>query len=856
MRAWTADRRAGLAAALALTALVTLADLLLPDSTELIPLLVVVPLVAAWLTGPAETLIAGVAAVAAAVLVGAVESTFLTSAHVVGIVAVVVGAVLAVLVTRAREAERTARERTALLAHAGEVLDTRADPQAELDEIASMAVPDLADLAVVDLVDDDGTARAAAVRAADPAMADALRALRDVSPVPPGAEHPVSLVVQTGEAQLVEEMSDDDLARFAVSDRHREFMREWAYRSAIVVPLTARGRRVGALSWLRFRGREPFGSSELTLAREYARRAGLAIDHRRLFGELASSEAQIQGVLGVLAEAVTVQNADGELVYANAAAARLMGLEDEGQLIELGAAAAWTGWDVRDARGDRIDPSNLPGRRALAGDPAPEPLLMRVTHRASGEVFWRVIKSTPVLDAQEDVVLAVNVIEDVTDARRDELKQRFLAQASKLLASSLDSAVTLEKVAWAAVPELADWCAVDMPDERGRLRRVATADVEQDRRGSDRLIVGGRARSGDLPVGPPQVMRTGRAELYRTVDEELLRAAARDSDQLVALRSVGALSALVVPLVVGDRVIGTITLGTTSDSGRRLGGPDLELAEELGRRAGIAIENSRVHGERAAVAATLQEALLPPRLPVIPGLSVAARFRAAGEASQVGGDFYDLFPVGDGWMVLMGDVTGKGPSAAATTALARYTMRAAAKYESSPSRVLAQLNEALADATGPQLCTAVCLRLARTAAGRLEATVGCAGHPPPLLLVGPDATVTPVGEVGTLLGAFPDGAWVDTPVPLGAGETLVLYTDGVTDTRGETERFGFRRLEELLASSSDLGADALASRIDDALLAFQSGGQRDDVALLVLQALDGPAGASGQTTVVGEGRGL
>jgi serine phosphatase RsbU (regulator of sigma subunit)/PAS domain-containing protein len=855
MPAWTADRRAGLAWALALTIAVAAADLLLAGGTELVPLLVAGPLLAAWLTGPRETGIAGIVAVTAALVVGAGDDMFLSSRHIVGVLAVAVGAVLAVLVANARDAERTARRRTALLAHAGEVLDTRDDPQAELDEIAGMAVPELADLAVVDLIDDDGNAHAEAVRAADPAMAEALRELRGAVPVAPGAEHPVSLVVQTGEAQLVPEMSDDDLARFAVSDRHRDFMREWAYRSAIVVPLTARGRRVGALSWLRFRGREPFGRNELSLAREFARRAGLAIDHRRLFGELASSEAQIQGVLGVLAEAVTVQNAAGELVYANAAAARLMGLKDEGELLELGAAAAWTGWDVRDGRGDRIDPSNLPGRRALAGDPSPEPLLMRVTHRATGEVYWRIIKASPVVDAQGRVVLAVNVIEDVTDARRDELKQRFLAQASKLLAASLDIDVTLEKVAWAAVPELADWCAVDMPDERGRLRRVATSDVEQGRRASERLVVGGRARTGELPVGPPMVMRTGRAELYRTIDEELLRAAARDSDQLVALRNVGALSALVVPLLVGDRVIGTITLGTTSDSGRRLGDADLELAEELGRRAGIAIENARVHGERVAVATTLQEALLPPRLPVIPGLSVAARFRAAGEASQVGGDFYDLFAVGDGWMVLMGDVTGKGPSAAATTSIARYTMRAAAKYESSPARVLARLNEALGDAGGPQLCTAVCLRLAREASGRLEATVGCAGHPPPLL-VRPDGTVTAVGEVGTLLGAFPDGAWVDTPLPLDDGETLVLYTDGVTDTRGESERFGIRRLEELLASSAALGADALASRIDDELLAFQRGGQRDDVALLVLRASDGPAGPAGETTVVGEGRGL
>ena len=485
---------------------------------------------------------------------------------------------------------------------------------------------------------------------------------------------------------------------------------------------------------------------------------------------------------------------------------------------------------------------------------APEPLLLRVTERASGEVRWRLIKASPVVGADGRPRLAVNVIEDVTDAHRGELKQRFLAQATKLLASSLDTQVTLEKVAWAAVPELADWCAVDLPDERGRLRRVATADVEQGRRARDRLVVGGHAREGELPVGPPHVMATGRSELYARIDDELLRAASRDPAQLAALRRVGALSALVVPLVAGDRLIGTITLGTTRDSGRRLNEADVELAEELGRRAGVAIENARVHGERVQIATTLQEALLPPRLPEIPGVSIAARFRAAGEASRVGGDFYDVFAVPGGWMAIMGDVTGKGAPAAAVTALARYTMRTAAQYEPSPARVLARLNEAVLAAERAQLMTAICVRLAPVLGGRLQVTVSGAGHPPPLL-VRASGDVGPVDAAGTLLGAFARGAWVDTTLPLEAGDSLVLFTDGVTDTGGEHERFGTARLEALLAEAAGSDADALAARIDRALRDFQSGEQRDDMALLVLQASGRAAGAAGETALLGEARG-
>jgi serine phosphatase RsbU (regulator of sigma subunit)/PAS domain-containing protein len=562
-------------------------------------------------------------------------------------------------------------------------------------------------------------------------------------------------------------------------------------------------------------------------------------------------EAELQAVLGALAEAVTVQRPDGEIVYANPAAARLTGAPDEDTLVERGPAHAWDGWDVRNENGQPVASEDLPGRRALAGDPAPEPLLLQVTDQASGETHWRLIKASPIFGPDRRVRLAVNIIEDVTESRRAELKQRFLASATKMLTSSLDVELTLEKVAWAAVPELADWCVVDMPDARGRLRRVATADIEGARRGETRLIVGGRARRGELPVGPPQVLATGRSELYREIDDALLRAAARDDEQYEALRRVGALSAATVPLIAGDRAIGTISLGTTRDSGRRLGPADLDVFEELGRRAGAAIENARVHSERVTVASTLQEALLPPRLPDIPGLTVATRFQAAGEASRVGGDFYDVFPVPGAWMVLIGDVSGKGPAAAAVTAMARYTMRTAARYEASPARVLGRLNEALCDAPAAQLCTAAVVRLAPVLGGRVQATVASAGHPPPLL-VHAGGDVIPVGTSGTLLGAFPRGGWFDEGVAMDAGASLVLYTDGVTDTRGAEERFGSERLAALLAAAAGCPADTIAARVERALTDFQVGEQRDDVALLVVQASGDAPGAAGEPAVVGE----
>jgi sigma-B regulation protein RsbU (phosphoserine phosphatase) len=230
----------------------------------------------------------------------------------------------------------------------------------------------------------------------------------------------------------------------------------------------------------------------------------------------------------------------------------------------------------------------------------------------------------------------------------------------------------------------------------------------------------------------------------------------------------------------------------------------------------------------------------------VPGVTIAARFRAAGETSEVGGDFYDVFGVGDAWMVVVGDVTGKGPTAAAITSLARYTMRTAATYERSPGAVLARLNAALAaDPDRRQICTAVCARIEPTEDGTLRVALARGGHPAPYLIAAAGGA-EPVGTPGPLLGAFDAGSWEERHFVVGAGDALVFYTDGVTDTRGEDgDLFGEERLSELLVGAAALDADEVAARIDEALQAFEHGDQRDDVALLVLRAGGGDAPLAG-----------
>ena len=256
---------------------------------------------------------------------------------------------------------------------------------------------------------------------------------------------------------------------------------------------------------------------------------------------------------------------------------------------------------------------------------------------------------------------------------------------------------------------------------------------------------------------------------------------------------------MVVPMSAGDRVIGVVTIGTTH-SARRLGEGELALAGELGRRAGIAVENARLHAARSHIATTLQRSLLPPRLPIVPGVTIAARFRAAGETSEVGGDFYDVFGVGDGWMVVVGDVTGKGPGggrdhlAGALHDAHGGDVRALAGRRAGA----AQRRPGRRPRPPPDLHRGV--RAHRARRGRDPARRPRARRPPAALPRSrPRGGAEAVGTPGPLLGAFDGGVWEERHLVVGAGDALVFYTDGVTDTRGaDGELFGYDRLSELL----------------------------------------------------------
>ena len=235
--------------------------------------------------------------------------------------------------------------------------------------------------------------------------------------------------------------------------------------------------------------------------------------------------------------------------------------------------------------------------------------------------------------------------------------------------------------------------------------------------------------------------------------------------------------------------------------------------------------------EARLLARTLQQTLIPPALPAIPGLDLAAEYRPAGSGEQVGGDFYDVFQVADGdWIVVLGDVCGKGPEAAVVTALARYTTRGAAVRQTQPSLILEALNEVLLRHGSERFCTVTLTRLHETADG-WTATVSSGGHPLPLL-AGAGVDPTPVGRHGALLGAFDTVTLHDREVRLRPGQQLVFYTDGVTEGRRGDELYG----EDRLAAAAGGGGAArvVVERILREALHFQGGTPADDIAVVVV----------------------
>jgi PAS domain S-box-containing protein len=725
-----------------------------------------------------------------------------------------------------------------LLIDAGSVMTGALDLPTGMREIARLTVPRIARLCVIDLLGDDGSITDVAVAAVDDQVARDLEALRARAPLDPRGEHPVARVIRTGQAELRAEMTPAVLTSFAQGDEHAEFMIEHDYRSAVIAPLPARGRTLGALSVLRLGEDNPYREDDLHLVCELARRAGLALDNARLFAELQSVERRLEAILANVAEAITVVDADGQTVFANQAAAELLGTASAGDLVRAPRGAIMERFLVLDEDGREVDLEEMPARRLLRGESA-EPQLVRNIVRATGEERWLVVRATPIGEPDGgQLSYVVNAYENITEVKRAQLTDSFLAEASDVLASSMDYTETVAGVARLAVPQVADWCAVDLLDEAGELERVAIHHRDPAKIAlAERLHLLYRPAS-DETNGVAAAVRTGRPVVVTDIPSAALAAYARDPTHLEILRGLGMTAVIIVPIPGTTRTIGAITL-VSSESVRRVSSADLSLGVRLARRVGLAIENARLYTERTRIAQTLQRALLPESLPEIPGAELQALYSAAGELNEVGGDFYDVFEYGAGrWMLVIGDVCGKGPRAAGVTALARHTLHAAAQTGQTPTGMLQTLHRALRrQPPGADLCT-VCLVVVEVVSSPVRLTVALAGHEPPWIL-DRDGAARAIGSPGTLLGVIDPIEVTESTHELPAGQTLLLFTDGVPDA-GRPEPLGEAGLRDVCARARERDLEGLLGAIEHAASLQARGRLRDDIALLALR-LPAPA---------------
>jgi serine phosphatase RsbU (regulator of sigma subunit) len=286
---------------------------------------------------------------------------------------------------------------------------------------------------------------------------------------------------------------------------------------------------------------------------------------------------------------------------------------------------------------------------------------------------------------------------------------------------------------------------------------------------------------------------------------------------------------------VKGRGRGVLHVGSLKD--RRFSEEEVSLIALAADRAALGIEHARIYERERSIAETLQRSLLPDRLPDIPGFDLAASYQAAGEGYDVGGDFYDAFAVDDGrWLVVIGDVCGKGPEAAALTALTRYTLRAEATHEPRPAPLLTLLNRAILQQRSDQrFCTAACALIERQDTGA-AVTVSVGGHPLPLI-VRADGRVESVGQGGTPIGMVDDPSLSEETTSLGPGDTIVFYTDGLLDAHAPRRMLGEDDVAEVVGASAGLPPSTLVSRLHREATRLSDTPARDDVAIVALRKL-------------------
>jgi PAS domain S-box-containing protein len=327
----------------------------------------------------------------------------------------------------------------------------------------------------------------------------------------------------------------------------------------------------------------------------------------RLEEEVQRSNDRLDAILESASEGMLVLDQGGRILYANVAAAIMIGFESVPALLAATPEQFIRSFSVMEEDGTPMKPDQMAGRRALRGE-RPPPMIERYRVLATGEERYSVVHARPMFDEKGAVRFAVLTIRDVTEQHREHDRLQFMEEASAILASSLDYDDTLDRVAHIAVPRLADWAALELLDEHGRIQQVGLAHSDPERIAWARELTKRRPPDPNAPTGSAKVIRTGEAEFHPSFDRAELLASTDDDEVREILRVLHLSSALTVPMRARGRTIGALTL-VYGESERHYNDADLHFAQDLADRAAMAVDNARLYRD-AERALTLRDEFL------------------------------------------------------------------------------------------------------------------------------------------------------------------------------------------------------------------------------------------------------
>ena len=445
--------------------------------------------------------------------------------------------------------------------------------------------------------------------------------------------------------------------------------------------------------------------------------------------------------------------------------------------------------------------------------------------RASDRTYrWHMVTTDPIHDAESNVVKWVGVATDIDDQRRREETLKFLADASELLAASFDVEERLEAVARLAVPEMADWCGIYLLRDNVELEPVAIVHRDPDRvRFAQELVRRYPTVVNDRVL---EAMRTGKVQFYPRIPDEALRAAAQDERHYELMAQLQLRSSIQVPLQAHGRPFGFLTF-VNGESGRLYTEQDVQLAEILAKRISVAVDNARIYERERLVASTFQHAALPRELPNVRGISLSAVYRPAETEAEIGGDWYDAFPIGDRTLaVSIGDVSGKGLDAAVLMGGVRQAFRVAALQGLSAEQIVAAADRSLQLEYPGRIVSAFFVLIDLET---LECRYVSAGHAPAYVREA-NGTIRGLEDINAPLGVLEVRNDVTGRAVLGKDSMLVLYTDGLIEATRDV-LVGEDRLRSAIASEAILHTVNPARFVYDSVIDREP---RDDVAILAL----------------------